>query len=243
MRPRAPAVRRDAGLYAYERALARRGFGPVAGADEAGRGACAGPLVVAAAVLPWGRRGRIQGLADSKLLTPAAREEAYAEIIRRAVGWSIVTIPSDDVDRWGVHVCNLGGMRRAIAMLEPGPGYVLTDGFPVHGLGVPGLAVRRGDRVAACVAAASIIAKVTRDRMMTELDERFPEYGFAGHKGYVTRGHSAALTAYGPCSEHRYSYVNVAGAQRESDGNGGDVGDDDVLADEELVGDAAAIGL
>lgn len=217
MTPQAARVRRDAGLYAYERALARRGFWPVAGADEAGRGACAGPLVVAAAVLPTGRRGRIPGLADSKLLTPAAREDAYAEIVHRALSWSVVTISPAEVDRRGVHVCNIGGMRRAFAQLAPMPAYVLTDGFPVHGLGFPGLAIRRGDRVAACVAAASIIAKVSRDRMMRELHERLPEYGFAAHKGYVTPEHSTALAVHGPCQEHRFSYVNVAGVVQEGD--------------------------
>jgi ribonuclease HII len=101
-------------------------------------------------------------------------------------------------------------MRRALASLSTGPEYVLTDGFPVDGLGVPGLAVWKGDRVAACVAAASVLAKVTRDRIMVELDGQFPDYGFAEHKGYVTDEHSAALSRHGPCIEHRFSYVNVA---------------------------------
>lgn len=234
MTPQAPRVRRDAGLYAYERALARRGFSPVAGADEAGRGACAGPLVVAAVVLPSGRRGRIPGLADSKLLTPAAREEVDAEVRRRALSWSIVAISPGEVDRRGVHVCNLGGMRRAFAQLARTPAYVLTDGFPVDGLGPPGLAIRRGDRVAACVAAASIIAKVSRDRMMRELGERFPEYGFAAHKGYVTPEHSTALAVHGPCPEHRFSYVNVAGAVP---GDSGDGWDDETVESGEPEGD------
>jgi ribonuclease HII len=101
-------------------------------------------------------------------------------------------------------------MRRALASLTTDPEYVLTDGFPVDGLGVPGLAVWKGDRVAACVAAASVLAKVTRDRLMVELDGRFPDYGFAEHKGYCTDEHSAALSRHGPCIEHRFSYVNVA---------------------------------
>ena len=103
-------------------------------------------------------------------------------------------------------------MRRALASLTTTPDYVLTDGFPVDGLGAPGLAVWKGDRVAACVAAASVLAKVTRDRLMVELDGRFPDYGFAVHKGYITDEHSAALSAHGPCVEHRFSYVNVAAA-------------------------------
>ncbi len=208
--PRGTAVRRDAGLYGYERALARAGFVHVAGADEAGRGACAGPLVVAAAVLPQGRRGEVPGLADSKLLTPAARVRAYDAVLRRAVAWSVVVVPATEVDEVGLHRCNVAAMRRALARLDPGPSYVLTDGFPVPGLGVPGLAVWKGDRVAGCVAAASVIAKVTRDRIMTELHERWPAYDFATHKGYVTAAHSAALRRHGPCPEHRFSYVNVA---------------------------------
>jgi ribonuclease HII len=196
-------------LHRLERRLRRAGFGLIGGADEAGRGACAGPLVVAACVLPPGRRGVIPGLADSKLLTPAARERVYVEVLARALSWSVVVIQPADIDRIGLHVANVSGMRRALAQLEPAPSYCLTDGFPVRGLGRPGLAVWKGDRVAACVAAASVLAKVTRDRMLVELDARFPEYGFAEHKGYVTPAHGAALERHGPCPEHRHSYVNV----------------------------------
>src|SRR4051794_29425127 len=169
-------IRRDAGIYGYERALARRGLWPVAGADEAGRGACAGPLVVGAVILAEGKRGQVPGLADSKLLTPAARERVYAQVIRRAVAWTAGVIPPQEGDRRGLHVCNVIGMRRALARLTVAPSYVLTDGFPVPGLDVPGLAVWKGDRVAACIAAASVVAKVTRDRLMVELHQRFPGY-------------------------------------------------------------------
>jgi ribonuclease HII len=205
-------VRREAGLYALERALQRRGFVRVAGADEAGRGACAGPLVVAAAVLPAGRLGEIDELADSKLLTPKARERVYEAITATALAYQVVVIPPAEVDGAGLHVCNLAGMRRALAGLAVRPDYVLTDGFPVAGLGVPGLAIWKGDQVAACVAAASVVAKVTRDRIMAELDREFPGYGFAEHKGYVTAEHSATLEERGPCPQHRFSYVNVAAA-------------------------------
>lgn len=208
--PPRTVVRRDGGLYALERALQRRGFRHVAGADEAGRGACAGPLVAAAAILPEGRRGEIDGLADSKLLTPASRERVYEEVVARALAYSVVVIPAAEVDARGLHVCNLAAMRRALASLATPPEYVLTDGFGVDGLDVPGLAVWKGDQVAACVAAASVLAKVTRDRIMVELDETFPGYGFAEHKGYITTEHSAALRERGPCPEHRFSYVNVA---------------------------------
>jgi len=207
--PTATAVRRDAGLWGYERALRRSGFVHIAGADEAGRGACAGPLVAAAVLLPDGKRGHVPGLADSKLLTAAARERVYAQVIRRAVAWRAVVVPAADVDRLGLHRCNVAAMRRALAVLEPAPEYVLTDGFPVRGLGVPGLAMWKGDRVAACIAAASVVAKVTRDRMMVEMHDVYPAYNFARHKGYGTAEHAAALREHGPCPEHRRSFANV----------------------------------
>jgi ribonuclease HII len=208
--PPRTVVRREGGIYALERALQRRGFRYVAGADEAGRGACAGPLVAAAAILPEGRRGEVDGLTDSKLLTPAARERIYADVVRCALAYSVVVIPPTEVDARGLHVCNVAAMRRALAALALRPEYVLTDGFGVDGLAAPGLAVWKGDQVAACVAAASVLAKVTRDRIMVELHERYPDYGFDEHKGYVTEGHSEALTRFGPCPEHRFSYINVA---------------------------------
>jgi ribonuclease HII len=209
LRPPRALVRRDAGLWACEGALRRRGFGLIAGADEAGRGACAGPLVVAACILPDGKRGQVPGLNDSKLLTAAVREEVYGEVVRRAIAWSVVVIPAGDVDRHGLHVMNIEGMRRAVAQLDPTPAYALTDGFPVRGLTVPALAVPKGDATVACIAAASVLAKVTRDRIMVEMHERWPDYEFASHKGYVTPVHADALTRYGPCPEHRFSYVNV----------------------------------
>jgi ribonuclease HII len=207
--PRGLTVRRDAGLYGYERALRRAGLDPVAGVDEAGRGACAGPLVAAAAILPDGRRGQVPGLADSKLLTAKARERCYAEVTKRATAWSVVVIGSEECDRLGMHVANVEALRRAIALLDVRPSYVLTDGFPVDGLGSPGLAVWKGDRVAACIAAASVIAKVTRDRMMADLHAEYPAYDFATHKGYITSAHTAALEEHGPCAVHRRRFVNV----------------------------------
>ena len=207
--------RRAAGLTGYERVLARAGFAQVAGIDEAGRGACAGPLVVAAVMLDPRRRSSIGDIADSKSLTAAAREEAYQQVMALAVSWHVVVIPPGDIDGTGLHVCNIAGMRRALAGLSPQPEYVLTDGFPVRGLGVPALAMWKGDEVAACVAAASIVAKVTRDRLMRDLHTRYPEYGFARHKGYSTRSHMRALDAHGPCPEHRRSFANVGGVVRD----------------------------
>jgi ribonuclease HII len=207
--PRGSTVRRDAGLYGYERALRRVGIEPIAGVDEAGRGACAGPLVAGAAILPAGKAGIVPGLADSKLLTEKARERCYDQIVRRALAWSVVVIEADECDRLGMHVANVEALRRAVALLDLPPAYVLTDGFPVDGLGVPGLAVWKGDRVAACISAASVLAKVTRDRIMVGLDAEWPAYDFKTHKGYITDVHAAALTQHGPSPVHRWRFINV----------------------------------
>lgn len=212
--PRA-VVRRDGGTWALQAALDRRGLGPVAGVDEAGRGACAGPLVVAACMLRPNDAGRLRGLTDSKLLTPDERDRLYELLLRRAVGYAVIVVPTAEVDRRGVHVANVEGMRRAVAALDPHPGYVLTDGFTVPGLTAPNMRVVGGDRAAACVAASSVLAKVTRDRIMIDLHERFPAYGFAAHKGYGTRAHGNLLSEHGPCAEHRWSYANVAAAARQ----------------------------
>lgn len=207
--PKGATIRRDAGLYGYERALHRAGIEPVAGVDEAGRGACAGPLVAGAVILRPGRSGMIPGLADSKLLTAKARERCYAEILDRALAWSVVVVSHDECDRLGMHVANVEALRRATALLDVRPAYVLTDGFPVDGFDVPGLAIWKGDRVAGCIAAASVVAKVTRDRIMVDLDRQFPAYDFKTHKGYITEVHSAALTRHGPSPVHRMRFVNV----------------------------------
>jgi ribonuclease HII len=242
-RPVGYTPRSDAGLAGFERILARAGLAPVAGIDEAGRGACAGPLVVAAAVLRTPRSGGgipgIPGLADSKTLTALAREEIYGQIMKAALDWSVVIIPSTDVDRLGLHVCNVSGMRRALAGLRSRPGYVLTDGFPVRGLAVPALAMWKGDQVAACVAAASIIAKVTRDRLMSELHGDYPVYGFDRHKGYSTPSHMKSLARHGPCPEHRRSFVNVRGV-REDLAGAPELGDDGAGDPADLAGQADA---
>nr|WP_216653523.1 ribonuclease HII [Nocardioides sp. zg-DK7169] len=223
--PRGVTVRRDAGMYGYERALRRHGLDPVAGVDEAGRGACAGPLVAGAVVLRPGRAGVIPGLADSKLLTERARERCYEEVVARAQSWSVVVVSHEECDRLGMHVANVEALRRAVALLDVAPSYVLSDGFPVDGLGVPNLAIWKGDRVAACVAAASVIAKVTRDRLMTGLDAEYPAYDFKTHKGYITRTHTAALREHGPCPVHRMRFVNVrraAGLEVDAPGHNGE---------------------
>jgi len=228
-RPPRLVVRRDGPLGGYESALARAGFEHVAGADEAGRGACAGPLVVAACILPQGRRGRIDGLDDSKLLSAPTRERLFGEVTRRALAYSVVVIPPGEIDAFGLHVANLAGMRRALGTLRPAAQYALTDGFPVAGLGVPSTAVWKGDATVACIAAASILAKVTRDAIMTDLHEDWPHYGFARHKGYITPSHSAALAEHGPCPHHRRRYVNVRRALAEFEQEFGLVGENGVV--------------
>lgn len=197
----------------HETALARAGIWPVAGADEAGRGACAGPLVIASVILPPPSEllpATLVEIADSKTLTARKRDALFAEILEHAVAVNVVTVSVQEIDADGVHVANIAGMRRTLLNLRPAPEYVLTDGFSVAGLGIPGLAVWKGDQVSACIAAASIIAKVTRDRIMDSLDSDFPEYGFAKHKGYVTRAHEAALRVHAPSSVHRRSFANIA---------------------------------
>lgn len=236
LRPPRARVHRDADLWGIERALHRHGFSPVAGADEAGRGACAGPLVVAAVMLPAGRRGQVPALADSKLLTPAVREQVYAEVVARASCWSAVVIPAAEIDHRGLHVSNVAGMRRAVAALAEPAGYVLTDGFPVRGVGTHSVAICKGDQVAACVAAASVIAKVTRDRLMVALHDRHPGYAFAQHKGYVTFEHTRALLRHGPCPEHRLSFVNVGRLAPPEAGGG------PAASDRPAVGDNAYMG-
>ena len=235
--------RNAAGLTGYERVLARAGLSPVAGIDEAGRGACAGPLVVAAVAFEPRRLSVLRGVADSKALTAKAREKAYDEVVATALAWHAVVIPSTEIDAVGLHVCNLAGMRRALAGLACQPAYVLTDGFAVRGLGVPALAMWKGDEVAACVAAASVVAKVTRDRIMRDLHLRYPEYGFARHKGYSTPAHMRALNTHGPCPEHRHSFVNVNSVTCGGPGPrvvyGDAVGDLVGDASGDLVGDAS----
>lgn len=184
----------------------------MAGVDEAGRGACAGPLVVAACVLRRRDDDALTGLTDSKLLTPHQRERFFDVLLARSRSYHVVVVPPGEVDGLGVHVANVEGMRRAVEGLTLHPGYVLSDGFSVPGLTAPSLAVIDGDRAAACVAAASVLAKVTRDRLMARLHEHRPQYGFDTHKGYCTSAHTAALFEHGPCAEHRFSYANVTAA-------------------------------
>ncbi|HYG73160.1 MAG TPA: ribonuclease HII [Actinomycetota bacterium] len=194
-------------LGRYERTLREQGFRNIAGADEAGRGALAGPLVAAAVILP--DAFDLDGINDSKQLTANQRSEAYARIVRDAVAWSVSRCTPTRIDRRGLHKTNVHLLRRCITQLAVAPDYVLTDGFPVRRLDAPILSIKKGDCVTASVAAASIVAKVTRDRIMDRYHRRFPMYGFDTNRGYGTDAHRDAIRAHGPSPIHRYSFKGL----------------------------------
>jgi ribonuclease HII len=193
-----------------ESLLIEAGITPLAGVDEAGRGACAGPLVIASVVLADPFAPELAKVRDSKDVSEAEREKLFDLVTSAALSISVITVPVAEVDSRGVHAANLDGMRRAVQGLSVTPNYVLTDGYAIEGLAIPNVAVWKGDQVVTCISAASIIAKVTRDRIMRDLDTNFPEYGFAKHKGYITKAHTEALQEHGPCIEHRRSFANIA---------------------------------
>ena len=197
-------------MKVIEQLLANAGISPIAGVDEAGRGACAGPLVIASVVLNDPFAPELAVVRDSKEIAENKRDAVFDLIHKVAASVSVVIVPASEVDSRGVHAANLDGMRRAVQGLSVEPAYVLTDGYAIEGLGVPNLAVWKGDQVVVSISAASVIAKVTRDRIMREMDLEFPLYGFAGHKGYITAAHTKALNEHGPCEQHRRSFANVA---------------------------------
>ncbi len=194
-------------LWRNERELRAQGFANVAGVDEAGRGPLAGPVVAGAAILPEGCR--LPGLADSKMLSEKERERLFDLIQERAVCIGVGQVGSRMIDRMNVLNATHVAMRQAIAALDPSPDALLVDGRDLPSAEVPQRGVVKGDRLCACIAAASIVAKVTRDRMMVELDALYPAYGFAQHKGYATRAHLARLQELGPCPAHRATFAPV----------------------------------
>jgi ribonuclease HII len=197
-------------MKAIEELLHKAGISPVAGVDEAGRGPCAGPLAIAAVILKDPFAPELAQVRDSKEISESKREELFDVIMNIAISVSVIRVSVEEIDARGVHVANLDGMRRAVSGLSIEPAYVLTDGYAIEGLALPNVAVWKGDQVVTAISAASIIAKVTRDREMIELDKKYPEYGFAKHKGYITAAHTAALALHGPCAEHRKSFSNIA---------------------------------
>jgi ribonuclease HII len=206
-----------AAMDRYERALRRQGFLRVAGVDEAGRGALAGPMVAAAVILPDGFD--LEGIRDSKQLTPKQRDESFGRIHRDACV-AVVKVTPAAIDKRGLHRCNISLLRSAACDLAPAPDYVLTDGFAPPRMPFPTLAVKKGDAVSASIAAASIIAKVTRDRIMDELHRRYPDFGFDRNKGYGTDDHLEAIDRLGPTQIHRYSFAGVGQAALPGVGRG-----------------------
>jgi len=193
----------------YENKLRAEGFRVVAGIDEAGRGPLAGPVCVAAVILPEDFSHPV--LNDSKQLSEAKREHLYEEITADArIRWHCVSIAAEEIDRVNILQATWQGMRRAAQEMEPPPDAVLIDGRPVKEYPLHQVALVKGDGLSYSIAAASIIAKVTRDRLMCELGGRYPEYGFEIHKGYPTPVHLAALRRHGPCPQHRRSFAPVA---------------------------------
>jgi ribonuclease HII len=187
-----------------ENALRRLGFDRVAGVDEVGRGCLAGPVVAAAVVLD--PEAHVAGLADSKLVPPDERDALSVLIIGRAVAWAVSIVEPDEIDRLNIHRASLQAMRLAVGALAPLPDAVLVDGFRIPDLAIPQRGIVKGDRRCAAIAAASIVAKVTRDRLMQDLDRQDPRYGFARHKGYATAEHLEAVARYGYSAVHRRTF-------------------------------------
>ncbi len=195
-----------------ENALRRDGFRRIAGTDEVGRGCLAGPVLAAAVILDPDRH--IPGLADSKLLTERARERLYDLIAERAVAWAIGSASVSEIDHLNIYWASLEAMKRAVTALAPQPDVLLVDAFTIPDLGVPQRPVPQGDRRCAAIAAASIIAKVTRDRLMHGAHEDDPRYGYDRHKGYATAVHLKALRKHGYSPLHRRSFQPAAMAGR-----------------------------
>ena len=193
-----------------ESTLIASGIKQIAGVDEAGRGPCAGPLVVAAVILKDPFAPELSEVRDSKELSEALREKLFDVVIEQAASYSIIEISVEEIDSFGLHKSNLEGMRRAINSLKVVPEYVLTDGYVIEGLAIPNLAVWKGDQVAVSISAASILAKVYRDRELVKLDAKYPGYGLAKHKGYITAAHTKALGELGVTDIHRKSFANIA---------------------------------
>ena len=187
-----------------ENALRRYGFVYIAGVDEVGRGCLAGPVTAGAVILNPDRH--IAGLADSKVLTAQARERLFEEIARKAVAWRVISVDPEEIDRINIHQATLRAMQRAVLALSPLPDAVLVDAFRIPALPMAQRGVIGGDRRSAAIAAASIMAKVTRDRMMEALHATDPRYGFDRHKGYATADHLAAVAKFGYSVQHRRSF-------------------------------------
>jgi ribonuclease HII len=194
-------------LLAFEKLAARQGFRAIAGVDEAGRGALAGPVVAAAVILP--PEGDFSGIDDSKKLTPQKRDILFERIMDQALAVGVGVADHAVVDRINVLQATLQAMVEAIRELSPVPDYILVDGISAPPTPIPCRTIKKGDAASVSIASASIIAKVTRDRMMTCFDNEYPGYGFAVHKGYGSRAHLNAISSLGPCAIHRATFRGV----------------------------------
>ncbi len=183
------------------------GFRLIAGLDEAGRGPLAGPVVAAAVILPRGCS--FKGLRDSKLLTESQREKLYDDIATRALGWSVGLATEKEIDRLNILGATRVAFSRAIEGLSPQPDFLLLDAMRLTRVPIPQRAIVKGDRLSVSIAAASVMAKVSRDRLMLEYHERYPQYQFHIHKGYPTPEHLKRLAHFGPCECHRQSFRPV----------------------------------
>ncbi len=199
-------------LWEMERTLHQEGVALVCGADEAGRGPLAGPVCAAAVILP--EKAELPDLNDSKKLGAKKREALFPLIQEKAISFGVAFASVEEIEEMNILAAALLAMNRAIAMLEPVPALALIDGNTVRGISVPARSVIGGDGKCACIAAASVLAKVTRDRLMCELAERYPQYGFDRHKGYGTKAHYEALEKYGPSPVHRMSFLKKFYAKR-----------------------------
>jgi len=187
-----------------ENALRRMGFVYVAGVDEVGRGCLAGPVVAGAVILDSERY--IPRVCDSKTVTPLERERLYEQITKRALAWSVISVEPEEIDRLNIHQASLRAMQRAVLSLTPLPDMVLVDAFRIPDIPMAQRGVIHGDTRCTAIAAASIVAKVTRDRLMLDLHGRDPRYGFDRHKGYATRDHLDAVSRFGYSDVHRRSF-------------------------------------
>jgi ribonuclease HII len=194
--------------WEYEKIARARGFRSIAGVDEVGRGPLAGPVVAAAVILPEGFDP--EGVRDSKKLTERQREQMCERIKAEAVSIGLGVVGPEVIDEINILRATCQAMQAALDDLDVPYDFVLLDGQPVSGFGVPSLAIVKGDDRSVSIGAASIVAKVTRDRMMCELDEQYPDYGFAAHKGYGCKTHLEALERLGPCPCHRRSFAPVS---------------------------------
>ena len=200
-------MKKEVDLLSYEKKLYQSGYSLICGTDEAGRGPLAGPVVAAAVILP--KNYILDGLNDSKQLSEKKREKYYPIIIKDAISYGIGIVDAKTIDEINIYEASRLAMEKAIASMSVKPDYVLTDAMPIKGLDIPVTSIVHGDALSLSIAAASVLAKVTRDHIMYDLDKKYPEYECAKHKGYPTKRHLELLKKYGANSEYRFTYKPV----------------------------------